>query len=86
MSWFAIACGGPISSAGEGVEGLLEAALGDEIVEGGVFHDAALVDDDDAVTHGFYFLQDVRREDDGTGLPKGLDEGADVLDLQWVEA
>lgn len=77
---------GPISSAGEGVEGLFEAALGDEVVEGGVFHDAALVDDDDAVAHGLYLLQDVRGEDDGTGLPKGLNESADFLELQWVEA
>ena len=53
--------------------------MGNEVVEGGVFYDAALVDDHDAVAHGLYLLQDVRGEDDGAGLAKGLDEGADFL-------
>ena len=73
-------------SAGECVEGLFEAAAGDEVPKGGVLYDAALLDDDHPVAHGLDLLQDVRGEDDGAGLAEGFDQGADLLQLERVEA
>lgn len=73
---------GPLCvSAGEGVEDLFEAPAGDEGVEGGVLHDAALLDDDDAVAHGLDLLHDVGGEDDGAGSAEFGDEVADFLEL-----
>ena len=72
--------------AGEGVEGFFEAAFGQHFVEGGVGDDAALLDHDDTVAHGLDLLHDVGGEDDRAGLPEGLDQVPDVLQLKGVEA
>ena len=58
----------------------------EEFGKGSVCDDAALLDHDDAVAHGFDFLHDVGRKDDGTLLAEGTDERSDVLELQGVEA
>ena len=65
---------------------LFEAAAGHEGVEGGVLHDAALLDDDHAVAHGLDLLHDVGGEDDGAGFAELRDQIPDFLELERVEA